>query len=142
MADKKKPVGLTKNTGWQIGLRRTLDRNSQWLWEFLTSSAGLRIWLGPGEPFPLQEGAVYQLKDGTTGEVRKVKPGSHWRITRQPLDPAYDRPTTIQVRVIPQGKKTTLAFHEEHLPSERQRQVRKTHYLQVMEAIKQASGLT
>jgi hypothetical protein len=58
---------------------------------------------------------------------------SHWRITRHPADPSYDRPSIIQIRVIPKGEKTILAFHEEHLPSEDQRLARKVHYLGVVD---------
>jgi hypothetical protein len=137
VAEDTKPVGLTKDTGWQIGVRRTLAVNSQRLWDFMTSTKGIQLWLGPGEIFSFMEGVVYQLEDGTTGELRVIQTHSHWRITRRPPDPTYDRPSTMQIRVIPKGEKTILAFHEEHLPTEDQREARKVHYLGVVEHIRQ-----
>jgi hypothetical protein len=66
-----------------------------------------------------------------------MRANSHWRITRHPPDPSYDRPSTIQIRVIPKDEKSILAIHEEHLPSEEQRAVRKVHYLGAVEQIRQ-----
>jgi hypothetical protein len=106
------------------------------LWNFLLSPEGLEIWLGAGIPFEFEEGSTYQLKDGTYGEVRVISPGSHWRITRQPRDPAYQRASTIQVRVIDKGEKSVLAFHEEHLPNQHQRESRRDYYLGVFQKIK------
>jgi hypothetical protein len=137
MIDETKPIGLTKDTGWQIGLRRTLDVDSQWLWNFLWTTKGVHYWLGPGEPFAFSEGEAYELDDGTIGVLKVLKPNSHWRITRYPIDPAYDRPSTMQVRVIPKDNKTILAFHEEHLPTEGQRRARKAHYLKVVDQLLQ-----
>jgi uncharacterized protein YndB with AHSA1/START domain len=130
-------IGLTKDTGWQIGVRRTLGVNSQHLWDYLTSPRGIQLWLGPWETFSFVAGSTYKLEDGTTGEVRVIQSNSHWRITRHPRDPDYDRPSTIQIRVIPKGEKTILAFHEEHLPTENQRLARKVHYLWVVDRIRQ-----
>ena len=135
MENENRPIGLTKDSGWQIGLLRTLEVNSPWLWDFLVSTRGIHYWLGPGDPFDFNEGVVYKINDGTTGVLKVLKPNSHWRITRNPPDPAYDRPSTIQVRVIPKGIKTILAFHEEHLPTESQRRARKVHYLKVIDQI-------
>lgn len=130
------PVGLTKNAGWQIGLRRTLSVPAQVLWDFMLSQDGLEIWLGMGEPFKFIPGIKYKLFDGTTGEVRVIDKGSQWRISRKPANPRYERPSTIQVRIIDKADQCTLAFHEEHLPDERSRKIRKTFYLNVMELIK------
>jgi uncharacterized protein YndB with AHSA1/START domain len=127
--------GLTKDTGWQIGVRRTIPAQADDVWDLLLSPDGLKIWLGDGEQFPFKKGSGYKLRDGTLGEVKIYQPGSHWRITRKPPDPTYQRPSTIQIRVIGKGDRCVLAFHEEHLPDERARQSRKSFYLGVIEKI-------
>jgi hypothetical protein len=133
MTGSDNQVGKTRDTGWQIGLRRTLAYPADQVWGWMLSSSGADHWLGPGADLNWEEGKDYNLQDGTTGEIRVYIPGSHFRITRQPTD--YARPSTIQVRVIERGDKTLLAFHEEHLPDAEERQRRKTHYLQVIEKI-------
>jgi uncharacterized protein YndB with AHSA1/START domain len=135
-----KPVGLTKDAGWQVGLRRTIPISVEVIWRLITSTEGIQIWLGSGEPFELAKGVKYQLEDGTHGEVRVVSPLSHFRITRFPPDPAYLRASTIQIRVLQNKEKTNLVFHEEHLPSQEARRSRKEFYLGVMEQIQEMLG--
>ena len=120
------PVGLTKDTGWQIGHRRTLPIRLEEAWLLLVSPPGVRLWLGESPDLKFVKGAQYRTAGGTTGEGRVFHPDSHLRITRQPGD--YPRPSTIQVRVAPRGEKTVIVFHEEHLPDQEQREVRKSHY--------------
>ena len=64
--------------------------------------------------------------DGATGEVRVFSPGSHLRVTWHP--PGWPRASTIQLRVIPKGNRTVVAFHQEHLPSAEARTERRAHY--------------
>ena len=73
----------------------------------------------------MEKGALYQLQDGTSGEVQVVKPLSHLRITRNPQDPNYDRASTIQIRVIKKKNTSILVLQEEHFPSHKDRQARK-----------------
>ncbi len=129
------PPGLTKNSGWQIGLRRTLPIPAGDLWRAILSPEGIRIWLGPGKPFEFKGGSTYLLDDGTSGEVKVFQPGSHWRITRKPPGGDGERGSTIQVRISAKEDRSVLSFHEEHLPDEVSRQSRKTHYLAVIEKL-------
>jgi uncharacterized protein YndB with AHSA1/START domain len=135
MGSTGKPLGLTKDTGWQIGLRRTLPYSVERLWTLLISPEGINTWLGKGKPFELAEGAVYKLEDGTQGEVRVFSPLSHFRITRYPPDPDYQRASTIQIRVLRNKDKATLVFHEEHLPHQEARRSRKLFYLGVVDQL-------
>jgi uncharacterized protein YndB with AHSA1/START domain len=135
MGSSNKPAGLTKDTGWQVGLRRTIPFPAEVVWQVLLSTAGIKTWLGNGKPFVLKEGATYQLTDGTDGEVRVYSPLSHIRITRFPPDPEYRRASTIQIRVLSKENKSTLVFHEEHLPNQEARQSRKLFYLKAVEQI-------
>ena len=65
----KDPIGLTQDSGWQIGVRRTILIPVGKLWEFMISKQGTDIWLGSDPKFHLQLGEVYELADGTTGKV-------------------------------------------------------------------------
>jgi hypothetical protein len=82
---KQKPAGLTRDTGWQVGLRRTYTQPHHRAWELITSLEGVQIWLGDGEVPVWSKGETYHLKDGTKGEIRVYNPLSHLRITRQPF---------------------------------------------------------
>lgn len=135
-ADLEKGTGLTQDSGWQIGLKRTLPIPFEILWDWMLSKNGLNIWLGEGPDFRFQAGETYELDDGTRGKVRVYKINSHWRLTRQPNNPEYKRPSVIQIRILESGDNTMLAFHEEHLPTQTERQARKTFYLGVVEKIK------
>jgi uncharacterized protein YndB with AHSA1/START domain len=67
------------------------------------------------------------------GEVRVYTPYSHLRITWHP--PGWPRASTLQLRVIPKGDKTVIAFHQEHLPGEKEREERRTHYIAVLDEL-------
>ena len=122
----QKPVGLTKDTGWQIGARRTYAIGLDQAWRLITSEEGVRIWLGEGSTQDWTKGSTYELADGTTGELRVFKPNSHLRITFFPT--GWPRSSTIQVRAIPSGEKTQISFHQEHLPGPEEREARKRYF--------------
>ena len=107
----------------------------------MLSKKGIAIWLGASTELKLQVGEEYKLSDGTKGRIKVYHPGSHLRISRQPVDPSYDHPALIQIRILASGLKSVLAFHEEHLPSESERHKRKTFYLGVVGQIKKALDL-
>lgn len=134
-------TGLTRDSGWQVGVRRTLPVPADLLWEWMLSKEGIEVWLGSGPDFQFQAGEEYLLDDGTTGRVRIFKINSHWRISRKPNDPQYNRPSVVQIRILDSGDKSVLAFHEEHLPSNNERQKRKTFYLRIIERIKEELGI-
>jgi uncharacterized protein YndB with AHSA1/START domain len=121
-----KPVGLTKDVGWQIGVRRTLPIEYQAAWRLLTSKQGVAAWLGQASELEFVKGAAYQLTDGTQGEMRVLQHDSHLRMTWHP--PGWERASTLQVRVIPKGDRTVVAFHQEHLPGPKEREDRRAHY--------------
>ena len=127
MATQTEPVvGQTKDVGFQIGVRRTLPVNCDEVWRLLTSKKGLQIWLGKGANIEWTKGKAYRLADGTLGEIRVFSPNSHLRITWQPAD--WPRPSTIQVRVLASKERTTVSFHQEHLPGANAREERRAHF--------------
>lgn len=135
----KRVLGQTAETGFQIGVRRTLPLATDDAWRLLTSPQGVRAWLGDARGFAAEKGAAYTTPDGARGEVRVAKPGSHLRVTWQP--PGWPRASTIQVRVMPAGAKTTFSFHEEHLPGAGEREERRRHYESVLDALQSQAGI-
>jgi len=77
------PTGLTKDAGWQIGVSRTLQIDLALAWDFLVSPTGLALWLGEVEA-PLVKGSEYRTRDGTTGEVRGLRPQARLRLPTSP----------------------------------------------------------
>lgn len=87
MTDKEQhPTGWTRDTGYQVGARRTLPIAPDVAWRLLLSPAGLSAWLGLHDSGELAKGSTYALPDGTQGEVHVFQPLSHTRLTWQPPD--------------------------------------------------------
>ena len=131
--DLKRPVGLTKEVGWQMGVRRTVPLSVEESWDLLVSEAGLKVWLGDPAKITLAKGEPYQLKDGTTGVIRVYKPLSHIRLTFDTV--GAERPSTIQVRVLPNDGRCTIAFHQEHLGSAAERKQRHRFFQQALDQL-------
>lgn len=121
--------------GFEVGVRRTVPVRHDEVWRLLTSPEGVRAWLGDVGGLRLVKGERYEAGDGATGEVRVIHPDSHLRITRRPA--GWERPSTIQVRVLPSGGKTAISFHEENLPGPAERQERRAHFEAALEALQQ-----
>jgi uncharacterized protein YndB with AHSA1/START domain len=134
-----RPVGLTQDVGYEIGVRRTLPLSLDAAWRLLTSAEGLGLWLGDLPAADFAPDAAYRLADGTRGEIRVFKPGSHVRLTWQP--PGWARPSTIQVRVLPSGARTAIAFHQEHLPDGAAREARRAHFAAALDGLAWLIGL-
>ncbi|BBB47350.1 SRPBCC domain-containing protein [Pelolinea submarina] len=124
-------VGLTADSGWQVGVRKTLPIAPEKAWDFLLSQKIIRIWLGIIPAFPLQVGSNFNLNDNTQVKITVLKPGSHLRLSYHV--PGYERPSIIQVRTIPSGENTVFAFHQEQLPDREARQERKYYFQQVLD---------
>ena len=125
---RERTVGQTARSGFQIGVRKTLPFSADEIWSALLSAEGTSIWLGG--PVEIVEGATYALEDGTSGTIRVYTPGSHVRLTWRP--PGWERPSVVQVRVIPAKTGTTLSFHQEQLAGPAERAEMKSHWDRVV----------
>jgi uncharacterized protein YndB with AHSA1/START domain len=120
----ERPVGLTRDAGWNAGARRTIPERADVVWHALLSEA-LPLWFGTvDEPLELLRGAAYRTREGTTGEIRSAQPGRRVRFTRS-ID-GGDESTTVQLTVVPAATGAIIAFHEERLagPEERAESIR------------------
>lgn len=132
MKTQDKPIGLTKDVGWQFGLRKTLAYSQEYLWDFMFSDKGLKIWLGEldGE---LEIGRAYKTKEGIEGLVTIFKPYSHIRMNWKMKN--WKNLSTLQVRVIGNQEKATIGFHQEKLLDNKQREKMKDYWNKKMAKI-------
>ena len=124
-------IGETKDAGWQVGLRRTVRCEPEEVWALLLSPEGQRVWLGGVAD--LAPGEAFAFDDGTRGEVRVHRPGSHMRMTWQP--PELTQPSVLQVRVLPARSGATLSFHQERLPGPQARAAMRERWARVAETL-------
>ncbi|GAB3484995.1 SRPBCC domain-containing protein [Nocardiopsis coralliicola] len=127
-----RPTGRTKDAGFQIGVSRTLAVPPERLWEFVTGSRGLELWLGAAPEGPLVRGEPYRSAGGASGEVRGRREGERLRVTRR-ID--GEQATTLQFSISTTPSGTRLALHEERLPDAAARERRRTHWQSVMDSI-------
>ncbi len=130
----QKIIGQTKNIGFEIGVRRTFDIPVIRAWEIITSDEGVKIWLGDVSNLKWENGKTYKTKEGTEGEIRAINPGSHLRITWWPKN--WEKASTIQIRVIPNGEKTTISFHQENLKGAQEREEMRQRWEKVLDELK------
>lgn len=129
-----KIVGQTKNTGFEIGARRTFDVPVMRAWELITSDEDVKLWLGDVSGLKWEKGETYTTKDETEGEIRVIKPGSHIRITWWPKN--WEKASTIQIRLIPNGEKTIISFHQENLAGAQEREEMRQRWEKVLDELK------
>lgn len=129
-------VGLTRDVGWQIGVSRTLAVPLDAAWDLLVSPSGLAVWLGDDVSAPLASGDTYTTRDGTTGEVRSVRPRDRVRLTWRP--PGRARPATVQVALVARPSGCSVRFHTEHLESAAERERMREHWRTVLDRLEDA----
>lgn len=138
-ARERRVKGQTADTGFQVGVQRTIPVAAERLWQFLTSPAGLPLWLGSGvRDLVFEKGAVYRTDEGGRGEIRSVQPGERLRLTWQP--DGWANQSTLQLYLQAKGDKTALRFHQEKLADAAQRSQMKTHWQDVLEQIDQLAS--
>ena len=118
-------VGKTKDVGFQFGIRKTFPVSTEKVWDFLFSKNGLKIWLGKLKN-ELEIKKEYETENGITGLVRVFKANSHIRLNWKPKN--WENMSTIQIRVIGNQEKTTVAIHQEKLLNSEQRSEMKDYW--------------
>jgi len=125
------PVGKTKGQGWEIGIRKTFPVGTGRIWEALMTQPGLGYWLGNGVETEFQKGDTYKTTEGTTGDIRSYEAGRLIRVTWQPRD--ADLPSTLQIRIIPAKRGSTLSIHHEKLLNGEQRESMRQHWSSIID---------
>ena len=122
-------IGKTKDVGFQFGIRKTISVSTEKVWDFLFSKNGLKIWLGTLKG-DLELKKEFKTKNGITGFVRVFKPNSHIRLNWKPK--TWENISTVQIRVIENNEKTTIAIHQEKLLNNEQRNEMKYYWTKVL----------
>ena len=125
-------IGKTKDVGFQFGIRKTFSVSTEKVWDFLFSENGLKVWLGKLKS-ELEIKKEYETENGTKGLVRVFKPNSHIRLNWKPKN--WENMSTIQIRVIGNQEKTTVAIHQEKLLNSKQRSEMKEYWNKIMKKI-------
>ncbi len=124
-------TGLTKDAGWELGVRTTVAAPVEVVWDYLLG-AGLRVWLGELDALPLEKGDDYATADGVRGTVRIRSEGSRIRISWQPDDWPHD--STVQLTIKPVASGTTIGIHHERLADREERRMMLGHWKNVAAA--------
>ena len=129
----ERPVGLTRDAGFQIGVSRTLPASVRSMWDLLVSPTGLAIWLGRGLTSLPDVGAAFTTADGTRGELRSVRPLDRVRLSWQP--PGRERPATVQVALVGAPSGCSVRFHTEQLADAQDRERMREHWRSVLDVL-------
>ncbi|HEY0448481.1 SRPBCC domain-containing protein [Actinophytocola sp.] len=134
---RRSEVGRTRDAGWQIGVSKTVDRPVETVWSFITSPAGVAIWLGEGVTVLSEPGAGYETTAGVRGETRSFRELDRLRLTWQPPDWPHD--TTLQLTVTSAGEgRARLGVHQERLADAAEREQQRRHWQGVITALVEA----
>lgn len=128
----EKITGKTKDVGYQFGIRKTFSFPLEKAWDFLFSDKGICLWLGELEE-ELEFKKPFKTKEGVEGFVRVFKTYSHIRINWKKKK--WDNMSTVQLRLIRQGEKTMISFHQEKLLDSGQREEMKEYWNSVVEKL-------
>jgi uncharacterized protein YndB with AHSA1/START domain len=128
-----KESGKTADAGWQVGVSKTVSHPIEKVWAFVSSRAGVEIWLGPGAELPRERGERYETANGTHGEVRSYRSQDRIRLTWRPRD--WDHDSTLQLALCASGPRTTVHFHQEWLASAQERAEQRDYWSAVMDRL-------
>lgn len=107
---------------------------SEVAWRHLFEGEGRTAWLGQVDDFEPIPGASYRCDDGTTDDVRSVRPGQRLRLLWHPS--GWTQPSTLQLTVQAKDERCIVAIHHEHLPDESTRQVMKERWTAFLKALR------
>lgn len=124
-------TGLTKDAGWEMGVRQTVEAPLPAVWSFLFGD-GLLLWLGE-TTLVLEKGAEYRTADGVHGTVRSYTENAKIRLTWWPDDWPHDTLLQVSVREVATG--TTIGFHHEKLADRDERRMMLGHWKNVVGAL-------
>ncbi|MCM3702784.1 SRPBCC domain-containing protein [Paenibacillus macerans] len=129
------PVGTTKDAGVQTGVRRSFAASKEGVWEFLTTPAGLPLWIGAVPSFKLEVGYEFASKEGVSGKITVVKPYHKLRLTWK--RPEWGQFSRLQLYVLSTNTgKTTVSIHQEMLEDVFIRELMKRHWEDMLAELK------
>lgn len=108
-------IGLTKDSGWQFGIRKTFPFNLEHVWKLFFSETGLKYW-----------------SDGVDQNFSTFKEYSHLRTKWKHA--GFKENVNLQIRFIPSPThdKTTISIHVDQLKDEGQREETKKYWSELI----------
>ena len=134
MAKNDDTTGLTRDAGWEVGVRTTVPASGAIGWDYLTGP-GLPLWLGE-TTLPTEKNAVYETDDGVRGRIISRTEGVRLRLSWRPADWPHD--TTLQLSVRAAATGTTIAVHHERLADRDERRMMLGHWKTVVAELEKA----
>jgi uncharacterized protein YndB with AHSA1/START domain len=131
---KPTPTGQTKDAGWEVGVRQTVDAPIDTVWAFLLGG-GLPLWLGNTD-LTLEKGAEYATDDDISGTVLSYTEGVRIRLSWRPEEWNHD--STLQLTVKEAATGTTIGFHQERLSGREERKIMLGHWKDVVQQLDDA----
>jgi uncharacterized protein YndB with AHSA1/START domain len=126
-------VGQVADETFTIDVRRTYEVSPRRAWDVLTRPSGVKAWLGDIPGLKFEKGATYETTDGDSGEILSVRHGERVRLTWRPM--GWEEATTIEVTVIPIARQVTIAFSQENLPTDKEREKLRKHWNLALNAL-------
>jgi len=137
MASPRDDSAQSKDGGWVVGVRQTVERPIGEVWSFLIGP-GLALWLGD-TTLPTEINKVYETDDGVRGRILKFVEGTRVRLSWHPSDWPHD--TTLQLSVKPaEGGGTTIRIVHERLADREERRMMLGHWKNVVAELEKAIG--
>jgi uncharacterized protein YndB with AHSA1/START domain len=130
---KQNGVGLTKDAGWQFGIRRTMPVTAHQAWDFLLSKEAVDIWLGEVEEIDWRVGSSFVTKDEIEVTINVLKPYSHMRMSWKKK--GWDNISMLQPRVTKGVGRSVISFHHDKLQDANQRLEMKNHWNGIIEKL-------
>jgi hypothetical protein len=134
MAQQNDTTGLTRDAGWEVGVRTTVSAALPAVWDYLIG-AGLPLWLGE-TTLPSEKNAVYETDDGVRGRLISRTERVRVRLSWRPADWPHD--TTLQLSVRAAATGTTVALHHERLADRDERRMMLGHWKTVVGELEKA----
>lgn len=130
----KRVVGETSDTGFQVGVVRTLPATAEALWTIVAEQP--QRWLGAGARWQLEAGQTFEVPKrrgvpGVRGEIRVVKPGQRLRLRYQ--QDGWKTPAVLNLTVTPKKKGAAIQVQMEKLPDADTREKMREHWSGVLE---------
>lgn len=125
------PPGLTRDAGWQLGVRRTVPAHADEVWRRLLSE-WLPAWLGV-DTVPQMVGAPLRSGGSLHGRIVGCHVGRRVRVRWTPR--TLDHETVFQVTLQEAGEGTVLAVHQERLLGAAERQALLEHWTTLLDAL-------
>ncbi|MFC0672523.1 hypothetical protein [Brachybacterium hainanense] len=134
--DRSLPVGLTRDAGWQLGVRRTVRADAEEIWHRLLNE-WLLSWLEV-DSVPQMVGAPLRRGELVRGRVTGCHVGRRIRLRWHP--PQLDHETVFQVTLVEAAQGTTIAIHQERLLGPAERQALLEHWTGILEEVVASYG--